>query len=68
MDPNESLRIIRLLIAQMRVEDHPVGNQNARLEFVQHARDLAEHVQELDDWLSKEGFLPGAWAIPGERG
>jgi hypothetical protein len=67
MDPNEALRIIRLLIAQMRVEDGPVSGQVAD-QFIQHSRDLAEHVQELDDWLSREGFLPGAWAIPGERG
>ena len=67
MDPNEALRIIRLLIAQMRVEDGPVSGQVAD-QFIQHARDLAEQFEALDEWLSSEGFLPGAWAIPGERG
>ena len=62
MDPNEALRLIRAYIKQMRVEDRPVGNTNARLEFVQHARDLAETVEGLDEWLSKDGFLPTAWS------
>jgi hypothetical protein len=61
MDPNETLQIIRNTIAQMRVDEHPAIRK-------QHADDLAEHVEALDEWLSNEGFLPGAWAIPGERG
>lgn len=66
MDPNEALRQIRLYIKQMQVEDQPVGigNQNAKPEFIQHARDLAETFEGLDEWMSKGGFLPKAWHSP----
>jgi hypothetical protein len=60
MDPDEALRQIRLTIKQLRVEDKPVGGI-AEHTFVQHARDLAELVEGLDEWLSKSGFLPAAW-------
>lgn len=61
MDPDEALRQIRLLVRQLHVEDRPVGNQNARLEFVQHARDLAEAIEGLDSWMTRGGFPPKAW-------
>lgn len=61
MDPDEALRQARLLIAQMRVEDTPPGGIGTSPTFVQHARDLAEQVEALDEWLSKGGFLPKAW-------
>jgi len=60
MDPNEALRQIRLTIRQMRVEDKPSGGI-AQAAFVQHARDLAELVDGLDGWLSRDGFLPADW-------
>lgn len=59
MDPDETLRLIRAYIAQMRVEDgSPLGEP---LMFVQHARDLADTVEALDGWLSRGGFRPRAW-------
>lgn len=54
MDPNETLRIIRLTTKQMRVDEHPDIRK-------QHADDLAEHVEALDEWLTKGGFLPSDW-------
>lgn len=61
MDPDEALRQIRLLIKQLRVED-TVGNPDAPLgAFRQHARDLAETVEGLDEWISRDGFLPFDW-------
>ena len=62
MDPDEALRIIRLTIRQMRVED-PGPPQEAPT-YVQHARDLAEHVEALDEWLTKGGFPPAVWRGP----
>lgn len=63
MDPNEALRLIRAYIAQMRVERKHVapapGTTTAN--FVQHADDLAETFEGLDQWLSSNGFLPGEW-------
>jgi len=57
MDPNEALRLIRAYIKQMRVESMAGATAN----FTQHARDLAETVEGLDEWLSKDGFLPNDW-------
>jgi hypothetical protein len=54
MDPNEALERLRELSAM------PVS------------LDVCEEMQAtfdgLDNWLSGQGFLPAAWAIPGERG
>jgi len=57
MDPNETLRLIRLTIKQMRVDEDP-GVRKA------HADELAEYVEALDEWLSKGGFLPYEWSKP----
>ena len=65
MDPDEALRQIRALIAQMQVEDSP-SSMGARPEFVQHARDLAETVEGLDGWMTRGGFPPAEW-LPGAR-
>ena len=66
MDPNEALRQIRLTIKQLQVEDKPVGGI-ALPQFIQHARDLAELVEGLDEWLSKDGFLPADWRSDDEK-
>lgn len=60
MDPNEALRLVRAYVRQLRLEDRPVGGV-ARAEFIQHARDLADVVEGLDDWLTRDGFLPDDW-------
>lgn len=62
MDPNETLRIIRALIRQLRVEA-PTPTRPAAPEYVQHARDLAEHVAALDEWLMNGGFAPADWPL-----
>jgi hypothetical protein len=67
MDPNEALRLIRAYIKQMRVEDTPAGGVGTSPTFVQHARDLAETVEGLDEWLSKDGFLPADWRSDDEK-
>ena len=68
MDPNEALRLIRAYIAQMKVEDTTPLRESADLfNFVQHARDLAETVEGLDEWLSKDGFLPADWLADEDR-
>ena len=59
MDPNEALAIIR------------AAAERYRDDLSTEVEDLApalEAFEALDEWLSKGGFLPGAWAIPGERG
>jgi hypothetical protein len=52
MDPDEALRIIRLILHRMSGEG---------IEYVHDAQCLAEEVEALDAWLSKGGVLPNAW-------
>jgi hypothetical protein len=59
MDPNETLAILSALVAEVEA-----GDVDAR----DTADDFHEHFKALDEWLSKQGFLPAAWAIAGERG
>jgi hypothetical protein len=54
MDPDECLKQIRDLIMRVNAADD-------RGDFEGFAADLAEHVEALDEWLSKGGFLPDAW-------
>lgn len=54
MDPDETLRVIRLTARQMEVDSDPAIR-------AAHALELAEHVAALDEWLSNGGFLPLAW-------
>lgn len=51
MDPDEVLRRIRVSLVSMRLDVAEPAAQS-----------LVEHVQVLDDWLSKGGFLPTAWS------
>ena len=69
MDPNEALRLIRAYIAQMRVE-RPLavaapGTSTANV--VQHADDLAVTFEGLDEWLSRDGFLPRDWVAEEDK-
>lgn len=54
MDPNEALRQIRLLAKQLRVDENVYTIR-------QHANDLAEAIEGLDEWIAKGGFLPTDW-------
>lgn len=60
MDPNEALRLIRLTIKQMRVDTDP-GVRKA------HADEIAEYFEGLDEWLSRDGFLPDDWRSDDEK-
>ena len=55
MDINETLRIIRENVAVYRATDDAETANDA-------AERVVEHVEALDGWLSKGGFLPTAWA------
>jgi hypothetical protein len=55
MDPNETLRLLRERAANViRQADEGLDNPEACF-------DLAEAFQNLDEWISKGGFLPDAW-------
>lgn len=60
MDPNEALRLIRAHIKQLRVEDQ-TRDDGWIGRLTQQARDLSEAFEGLDEWLSRDGFLPAAW-------
>lgn len=54
MDPNETLRMLRLTIKQVAVDE----DDGVRLA---HYREVVEYVTALDEWLSRGGFPPEAW-------
>jgi hypothetical protein len=54
MDPNETLRLLRLTIKQLRVDEDP-GVRKA------HADEIADYFDALDEWLSRGGFPPEVW-------
>lgn len=54
MDPNETLKQLRTLFAEVDTEVWDTQ------EF-ERARDL---FQALDQWISSGGFLPEAWRLP----
>jgi hypothetical protein len=56
MDPNETLRLLRLTISQALVDEDP-GVQTA------HLGEIAEYFRALDEWLSRGGFAPKAWQL-----
>jgi len=58
MDPNVALANLR---EALNPDPDRVGIEDA-------LDNAIEAFAALDGWLSNGGFLPGAWAIPGERG
>jgi hypothetical protein len=58
MDPNATLAAIRQAIAD--VNGAQPGDSIAH--FQEASLRLAEHVEVLDEWLTRGGFLPYAWA------
>ena len=66
MDPTANLDAQRRIIAEiLRLADKPTdgGRELARVlgKMSEHATELAEHAQALDEWMSKGGFLPAQW-------
>ncbi len=59
MDPNETLRLIRQEQSMMLYAEE----QGDSVTYGMAARELAEHVTNLDEWLTKGGFLPDAWRL-----
>jgi hypothetical protein len=55
MDPNATLAIIRDALRDF-------GDATMRDEADAAADVLVEHVQALDEWLTRGGFLPADWA------
>lgn len=53
MDPNTTLEVIRqAILYDSELDDHRGA----------HNRAIVEHFTALDEWLSRGGFLPDAWA------
>jgi hypothetical protein len=52
MDPNETLKTILRLVKQWRFNGEWDENETNA---------LIEHVEYLDEWLSKGGFIPASW-------
>lgn len=58
MDPNETLRQLRALVAQVHGDEE--GDINDQLE------DFAGYFEALDEWITKGGFLPRDWRPGGK--
>jgi hypothetical protein len=56
MDPNENLKQQREIIARMFDPESEHVDSGDALE-------LAQLVQDLDEWISKGGVVPRAWAL-----
>lgn len=56
MDPNMTLHELRELCGEALAES---GNKRADL-----VDEIAERFDALDQWLSRGGFVPSAWAHP----
>ena len=54
MDPTVTLAKIRKLIKEVAVTPADAG-------ALAVARDLAEHVEALDEWIKNGGYLPEQW-------
>jgi hypothetical protein len=63
MDPNAALAAIREAITSLQ---EPTDDTEDAWNQVD---ELVDHVVALDEWLTKGGFLPDAWAsaIPTDR-
>lgn len=62
MDPNETLRMCRRL-ARHLIEQADAGRQHHETTTSDTAgEELAECFTNLDEWLSKGGFLPRDWS------
>jgi len=65
MDPNETLKRIRVLIAAIvaRTDFEPGRISQAEYQRLQSldGEELAGAMQNLDRWISKGGFLPSDW-------
>lgn len=53
MDPNATLDVIRDYVTEWQKEDTRTHTQSYD--------DLLEHIEALDEWLTKGGFLPADW-------
>lgn len=54
MDPNATLAKLRHAIESFEDQSDPILAEIA-------AQEMFEAAQDLDEWLSKGGFLPDAW-------
>jgi len=70
MDPNEALAVLRdrliTLVAWAEAEEWEVSPKALR----EHDADLiavADAFTALDDWLSRDGFLPDDWRSDDEK-
>lgn len=55
MDPNVTLAYLRDAIADAMNPDHYTDREVA-------VEQIVEYFEDLDNWLTNGGFLPGAWS------
>lgn len=61
MDPNRTLLELRAAIKRV-LESDPQDQEDYE-QFEEDASQLANAADDLDNWLSRGGFLPDAWKL-----
>jgi len=61
MDPNEALRELRMLSKYVAMSAEQLARGVRTHMPYQETNELAEKFQELDEWMSRGGFLPDEW-------
>jgi len=60
MDPDVALEELR--VAMQRVKEVFANYENSSVDpLVGAAKDLLDRSENLDEWMTKGGFLPSAW-------
>lgn len=61
MDPDAALAAIRKAVRELnKVRDGATIADLDQLDYLIY--EFVEHVEALDEWITKGGFLPAAWA------
>jgi hypothetical protein len=66
MDPNQTLAELLAIANGLYDADTDNMDANALREIAEHGCMLAEYVKNLDEWLTKGGFLPSQWTSTDE--
>jgi hypothetical protein len=65
MDPDETLKQLRALASKLKHVQQTDDEDNFLPDQADLAQEYADLFSALDEWLSKGGFLPKAWAHQG---
>lgn len=62
MDPNEALAKMRAAL-----DAYHRGQEVDSGDWIGHLQEVAQYAEALDEWLSRDGFLPNDWRSDDEK-